>query len=133
MAKAFLDTNVILYAFTDDRRADVATSLMAEGFDLSVQGLNEFANVARRKFGFDWPQIHEALASIRTLARAIHPLALETHADAVTLAQRYGFSIYDALIVAAALRARCEVLYSEDMQDGLVVADRLRIANPFKV
>jgi len=132
MAKVFLDTNVLIYAFSDDARAIVAEALLDRGGDISVQVLNEFANVARRKLGFDWRQIEQALAAIRTLARAIHPIDLETHTDAIALAQRYGFSFYDALIVASALRARCKVLFSEDMQDGLVVGDGLKIANPFK-
>ena len=132
MAKVFLDTNVLIYAFSDDARAIVAEALLDRGGDISVQVLNEFANVARRKLGFDWRQIEQALAAIRTLARAIHPIDLATHTDAIALAQRYGFSFYDALIVASALRARCKVLFSEDMQDGLVVGDGLKIANPFK-
>jgi predicted nucleic acid-binding protein len=48
------------------------------------------------------------------------------------LGERYGFSVYDAMIVAAALREGCTTLYSEDMHDGLLVEDQLRIVNPFK-
>lgn len=73
----------------------------------------------------------EALNAIRTLAHAAHPATLETHEMALKLAERYGFSLYDALIVAAALQARCTILYSEDMQCSLLVEGELRIANPF--
>ncbi|MBN8840652.1 MAG: PIN domain-containing protein [Sphingomonadales bacterium] len=132
MARVFLDTNIIVYAFTDDPRSAAAETLLAAGADLNVQVLNEFTNVARRKLGFDWSQIEEALRAIGTLARKIHPVDLETHAAALGLAQHYGFSFYDALIVSAALKARCDMLYSEDMQDGLVVEGRLRIVNPFR-
>lgn len=132
MAKAFLDTNVIVYAFGDDERAKTAEMLLAQGGDLSVQVLNEFTNVARRKLGFDWKQTRDALAAIQTLARAIHPINLATHNSAITLAQRYGFSFYDSLIVASAMQARSKILYSEDMQDGLEVEGGLRIINPFK-
>ncbi len=131
MPKVFLDSNVIVYAFTDDRRSVVAEGLLASGGDLSVQVLNEFANVARRKLAFDWVQFEDALSAIRALARAIHPLDLEIHSGALIVAQRYGFSFSDALIVSSALRARCDTLYSEDMQDGLVVEGRLQIVNPF--
>jgi predicted nucleic acid-binding protein len=130
--KVFLDSNVVLYAFTDDERSSIAETLLDNGAELSVQVLNEFANVARRKLGFDWKQTEEALSAIATLARAIHPVTLETHSTALTLAQRYGFSFYDALIVASARHARCEILYSEDMQNGLVIEGGLRIVNPFK-
>jgi predicted nucleic acid-binding protein len=131
VAKIFLDTNVVLYAFVDDPRSAVAEALLANGADISVQVLNEFTNVAHRKLQFEWDQVDEALRAIRTLARTIHPVDLETHSGALMLAQRHQFSFYDALIVSSALKARCGVLYSEDMQDGLVVEGDLRILNPF--
>lgn len=132
MGKTFLDTNVIVYAFCADDRSKTAETLLAEGGDISVQVLNEFTNFARRKLGFDWEQTQEALAAIQTLARAIHPITLATHDKAVILSRRYGFSFYDALIVASATQARSKILYSEDMQDGLEVEGELRIINPFK-
>lgn len=132
MAKAFLDTNVVIYAFTEDPRSSVAEALLAAGCDVSVQVLNEFANVARRKLGFDWSEIEAALTAIRTLVRTVHPVDLETHSSALALAQRYRLSFYDALIAASALKGGCEVLHSEDMQDALVIEGRLRIANPFR-
>ena len=61
----------------------------------------------------------------------VHPLTADTHDTGLHLAERYGFSIYDSFIVAAALQANCETLWSEDMQDGLTVENRLRIVNPF--
>ena len=132
MPKIFLDTNVVLCAFLDDSRSAAAERLLADGAEISVQVLNEFTAVARRKLGFDWHQIEEALAAIKTLARAIHPIDLQTHESALALALRHGFSFHDALIVSAALKARCEIVYSEDMQDGLIVEGCLRIVNPFR-
>lgn len=131
--RSFLDTNVLVYAFTQDQRAEIAEQLLGRGCDISVQVLNEFANVARRRLGFDWDQLREALVAIRSLARAVHPIDVETHAEAMVLAERHGFSIYDALIIASALRAGCELLHSEDMQHGLVVRGQLRIDNPFRL
>lgn len=132
MPRAFLDTNILVYAFVEDPRAVVAEALLAQKRDTSVQALNEFANVAQRKLRMNWGEVEEALTLLKTLCGTIHPVTLETHTDALRLAQRYGFSLYDALIVAAALRADCDTLYSEDMQDGLVVEARLTIRNPFK-
>lgn len=131
MGRAFLDTNVIVYAFIEDDRTATAEALLERGGEISVQVLNEFANVARRKLGFAWPQVREALAAIRALARGIHPVDAGTHEAALELAERHGFAFYDALIVAAALKARCDTLYSEDMQHGLAVERRLTIVNPF--
>jgi predicted nucleic acid-binding protein len=129
--RALLDTNVLVYAFTTDPRAAAAQTLLGRGGVTSMQALNEFTNVARRKLGMTWSEVREALAAIRTLCRSILPMDLETHADAVRIAERHGYAIFDALMIAAALRAGCTILYSEDMQDGMRV-DALRIVNPFR-
>lgn len=131
MPKVFLDSNIVLYAFTNDARSAVAESLLVEGPDLSVQVLNEFVNVARKKLGFDWKEIEEALKAIHALVGAIHPIDVESNSTAIVLARRYGFSFYDALIVASARIAQCEILYSEDMQHGQKI-DGLTIRNPFR-
>ena len=132
MTRAFLDSNVVVYAFSDDPRNAVAEDLLDRGCEISAQVLNESANVARRKLGFSWAEIGEAVEAITTLSRAIHPLDLATHREAARLAERYNFAFYDALIVASALRAGCAVLYSEDLQDGLLAEETLRIENPFR-
>lgn len=132
MPGAFLDTNVIVYAFTSDPRAAAAQALLERGCITSVQALNEFANVARRKLGMTWAEVRDALAAIRTVCRTILPVDVETHADALGIAERHGYTIFDALMIAAALRADCTVLYSEDMQDDMTIGGRLRIVDPFR-
>lgn len=127
----FLDSNVLLYAFTADPRAVTARTLLERGAVISVQGLNEFANVARRKLGRTWPEVRDALDSIRDACRTVVPLDVETHADALRIAERYGYGIFDALMISSAVRADCNVLWSEDMHDSHVIDKRLRIANPF--
>ncbi|MES2936970.1 MAG: PIN domain-containing protein [Pseudomonadota bacterium] len=130
-ADAFIDTNVLLYLISADAaKADRAEALLLERPRISVQVLNEFTNVARRKSGLEWNEVEEALEVFKA-ACDVHPLTLETHEQAVRLASRHSFSFYDALIVASALLADCATLWSEDMQDGLLVDDRLRIRNPF--
>ena len=128
----FLDSNVLIYAVTEDPRAAIAQALMTRGCVTSVQALNEFANVARRKLGMDWQEIRNALDSMRTLCRVIAPIDFELHGDALRLAERYGFSFYDALMIASALRLACETFWSEDMQHGMVVDGKLTIQNPFR-
>ena len=128
----FLDSNVLVYAFTADPRAAAAQALLERGCIIGVQGLNEFTNVARRKLGMTWEEVRDALSAIRAVCGTIVPMNVETHTEALRIAQRYGYAIFDALIIAAALRADCDVLWSEDMQDGFVVDQRLRIANPFR-
>ncbi|HEY0797447.1 MAG TPA: PIN domain-containing protein [Acidisarcina sp.] len=99
---------------------------------LSVQVLNEFAAVARRKLKMSWPEIEESLRAIRDLCEPPWPLTVETHELALEIAERYGDHIYDALILSAALAAACNALYSEDMQHDQKI-DSLTIRNPFIV
>ena len=132
MPREFLDSNVLVYAFTSDPRATRAQEFLERGCILGVQGLNEFTNVARRRLGMTWGEVREALAAIRIICRTILPINIDTHTGALRIAERYGYGIFDALMIASALSANCGVLWSEDMQDGIIVDRRLRIANPFR-
>jgi predicted nucleic acid-binding protein len=132
-AKAFLDTNVLVYALAqNDPRKAIAKGLLATGGAISVQVLNEFVSVARRKLNLSWAEIGEALAAIRTLCDEPIAIDLPIHDKAVELARQDGLAFYDALIVAAALAARCEALMTEDLQDGREFENRLRVENPFR-
>jgi predicted nucleic acid-binding protein len=120
--KPFFDTNVILYAFRrDDARGRIAETLLAAGGALSVQVLNEFVAVARRKLDKSWDEVGQALHVIRVFCPEPVPITVEIHQRAVLLAERYKYSIYDALIIAAALDVGATLLYSEDMQDGQMI------------
>lgn len=131
MPGSFFDSNVLLYiASADKAKADRAERLVAEGGTISVQVLNEIANVARRKMTLSWDETRAFLSMVRALL-PVEPLTTALHDTGLAMAERYGFSIYDAMIVAAALQADCETLWSEDMQHGLIVEGRLRIADPF--
>ncbi len=129
--KPFFDTNVLVYAFSHDRRAERARELLQLGGTAGVQCLNEFANVARRKLGMDWPELEASLEEIRRLCRIAVLPALGLHDHGLRLARRYGLSIFDGGMLAAALAADCSLLWSEDLHDGLVVEDRLLVRNPF--
>ena len=127
----FFDTNVVLYLLSaDTAKADRAEELLAIGGTISVQVLNEFSAVASRKLRMSWIEIREVLSQIRAVC-AVEPITFETHERALRIAERYGLSIYDALIVSAALVANCKTLHSEDMQDGQVVERQLTIRNQF--
>jgi len=130
-ADVFFDTNVLLYLLSaDSGKADCAEELLAIGGIVSVQVLNEFTSVALKKLRMPWTEIRDVLAQIRVVCPVVD-LTLATHDRASQVAERYGLSFYDALIVAAALIAGCSTLYSEDMQDGLVIERQLTIRNPF--
>jgi predicted nucleic acid-binding protein len=132
MPGSFFDSNVLLYlASGDQRKADQAEAVVAAGGAISVQVLNELANVARRKMRMSWPETKDFVSTLRGML-TVHPVTIETHAAGLALAERYGFSVYDALIVGAALQAGCETLWSEDMQHGMTLTEGLRIRDPFR-
>jgi predicted nucleic acid-binding protein len=132
MPAGFFDTNVLVYlASSDAAKADRAEATIAAGGAISVQVLNELANVARRKMRMSWTDTHAFLDMLRSLL-TVHPLTLETHETGLALAERYSLSTYDAMIVASAILAGCDTLWSEDMQHGFVLKEGLRIVNPFR-
>ena len=131
MSGSFFDSNTLLYlASPESEKIERIRAMLAEGGIISVQVLNEIARVSRRKFKMSWKATHSLLTTVREFVVVV-PITIEIHQTGLRLAERYGFSIYDAFIVAAALAANCDTLWSEDMQDGMLVDGRLRIANPF--
>jgi predicted nucleic acid-binding protein len=131
-AKRFFDSNILVYAFAaGDSRNALAESLIAEGGVIGVQVLNEFTNVTRRKLRWQWDQIEASLVVITDLLGPVAPLTTAIHAKAVALARDHGLSVYDALIVAAALDSGCELLFSEDLQHGQRF-ETLTVENPFR-
>jgi len=131
-AKVFFDTNVLTYAVAqDDPRSRSAEELLASGGVLSVQILNEFASVARRKILMPWTDVMEALNAFRVLCPSPRPITLEMHEAALKIAEKHGYNVYDALVISAALEAGCTTLYSEDLHDGQTIDGQLTIRNPF--
>ena len=119
-----------LYLLDEVPKADRAEEILANGPRISVQVLNEALVNCRRKAGLDWDETGVFLTGIQTLC-TVEDLTVQTHQVGRALAERYQFSVYDAMIVAAALLSGCTTLWSEDMHDGLLVEDQLRIVNPF--
>ena len=132
MPVSFFDSNILVYlASGDAAKADRAEAAIAGGGSISVQVLNELANVARRKMQMSWDETHAFLNTLRGLL-TVHPLTVETHEAGLRLAERYGLSICDSMIAASALDAGCDTLWSEDMQHGMKLDEGLRIVNPFR-
>ena len=131
MADQFFDTNVLLYLLSADAvKADRVEETLAAGATISVQVLNEFASVALRKLGMQAAEVRDALEPIIAVCDVV-PLTIEIHQRGLQLAERYGFSFYDSLIVAAAIDSGCTALITEDLQNGQVIAGTLTIRNPF--
>lgn len=128
---AFIDTNVVVYLLSADRtKAERAEKVIAAGGVVSVQVLNEFTAVARRKVGLDWADIRDVLTAVRANC-AVAALTAEVHECALDIAEATNLHIYDATIIAAAAANNCKVLYSEDLSHSQTVAG-VRITNPFK-
>jgi predicted nucleic acid-binding protein len=130
----FIDTNVVLYLYSEDepgkKKAADALVRGSERAWISTQILSETANVLRRKFKLDYPDVAAVVAEV-CAACHVYVVSSETVMHALTLGQHYHHSYFDSLILAAALECGCETLVSEDMQNGFVVESRLTIWNPF--
>lgn len=129
--RAFIDTNVLLYLLSaNELKAERAEEIVVGKGIISVQVLNEFASVATRKLGMSGSEIQEILFYIRRIC-PVQAVSIEIHDRGLKVAERYGYAVYDAMIIASALLAGCTTLYSEDMQDGQVIDGELSILNPF--
>ena len=130
-ALEFADTNIVVYAVgKESLRQAIARRIVASGVTVSAQVVNETVNVLVRKQGVSLPVAHEVAESLLDLITIV-PVGEKTIRGAIQIAKRYQFSHWDSLIVAAALQANCQTLYSEDMQHGQMIEGRLTIINPF--
>ncbi len=130
-ARVFFDSSVLIYTLSrSDPRSAVAFELLDHGGVISVQVLNEFANVASKNLRLDWHRIEQILDEIRACLEPPVPVTLSIHELALAIARRYQYTIYDSLLIAAALESGCTTLYSEDMQHGQAIGP-VTILNPF--
>ena len=127
-----VDTKIAVYSLSIDEKADRAVACLKGSAFLSVQVLNEFANVGRRKRGDTWETIAADLADLRDAVPRILPIDDDANRTALRIGERYGLSFYDSLMLAVALTGGARTFYSEDMQDGLVIDGTLRIVDPFR-
>jgi len=128
----FYDTNTLLYLLLpESEKARRLDPFMVRGGVISVQVLNEFTNVARRKRGLDIGQIIPFLTILRSAFEVV-PLTIDAHEAALRVIRRHQISTYDAMIVGSALTWGCRTLLSEDLHPGLVFEGSLTVVNPFR-
>lgn len=131
--KTFLDSNIVIYCYTSTEPEKRAIALdLAEGDEvyISTQVLQETANTLRKKFEKPWEEIGRVLDEISQNFE-VYENSSATIKNAVRIAERYGFSLYDSLILASALQVGCHTVFSEDMQDGQLIDGTLTIRSPF--
>jgi len=131
--KVFIDTNVLIYGYSEDepdKRQRAIDCVRSGEAWISTQVLNETINVLKRKFSLSYSQIRDAVQEI-SKGFPIILVSVNTIEMALNLAERYQYSYFDSLILASALEAGCQILYSEDLQDGQRIENQLTIVNPF--
>jgi len=129
----FVDTNVLIYSYssTEAEKSSKAQALFAEANAIiSTQVLQELVNVLFKKFNTSWNDIRHTLDEVNRNC-AVHVNAQTTAKYACDIAERYNFSFYDSMIISAVIEAGCAILYSEDLNSGQVIDEKLTILNPF--
>ena len=131
--KIFIDTNILLYAYsTEKNKQEIAQSIINTNNNIyiSKQVINETINILIKKFKLN---IKDIINVVKELEKEfiILDFDIQTQLNALKLKQNYNLQFYDALIVSTALKNSCTILYSEDMQDKLVIEKKLKIINPF--
>lgn len=130
----FVDTNILVYCYTNDELQKREKALdVCKNIDtyISTQVLTELSNTLKKKFKLDWKNIENVISEINSGFHIFvnKPSTIE---KACQIADKYDYSFYDSLIIAAALACNCLILYSEDMQNGQIIENSLTIVNPFK-
>lgn len=129
---ATLDTNIAVYALMEDRRTEIAVEVLRRCSFMSVQVLNEYANVMIRKHRKTWTEVANDIADLRETVPAILPVETSANTDALRIAERYRLGFYDSLMLAVALNGGAHTIYSEDMRHDLMIDGTLRIVDPFR-
>ena len=130
----FIDTNVLVYAYLENigEKTEKALGVLDNEFAfISTQVLQEFCNTSSKKFKRSFAEVSSAVAELVSNFY-VYTNTEATIKGALIVAEKYGFSFYDSVIVSASLESGCKILYTEDLQHGQVIEDRLRIINPFK-
>lgn len=136
--KFFIDTNIFIYSFdkSDVKKQTRAKEIISSAFNnyngcISYQVVQEFLNVATQKFESPLT-IHDCNKYIDDVLEPLCEIfsGIELYKDALKIKEGWQFSFYDSLIVAAALKTNCRILYTEDLQNEQRIRD-LMIINPF--
>ena len=129
--RIFFDSNVMIYAYfkQDEKKQHISKQLISQNAIISTQVLQELTNTLHRKMKVDYSIVRLILRECLKNCD-LKTNTFETVFRALDIAEKYGFSFYDSLIVAAALESKCTTLYSEDMQHNQHI-ENLTIKNPF--
>jgi len=134
VVKTFIDTNILIYAFTADEPAkrEMALKYLNDCLPvISTQVVKEFSNVLLKKTSISLQAVQETINEIADVTEVVNE-ELEIIFASFDIYKRYKLSFYDSLIIATAINSKCQILLSEDMQGGQIIDGKLKIINPFK-
>jgi predicted nucleic acid-binding protein len=130
----FIDSNVLVYCYSKTEREKQQKAFYIIDSNpflfISSQVIQEFCNIAHKKLFLQEGDLHNAILEIESVF-SIYNNTVDTVKRANSIKYKYNYSFYDSLILAAALECNCHILFSEDMQEGQVIENKLRIINPF--
>jgi len=132
--KAFLDTNFIIYLYSQDeepKKSIALNVLNTHDCVASIHVMNESSNVWLKKFNLGSAKTKECLDNVELVCDEILPIQRSTIDKTIDIKERYGFSYYDSLMLASALESDCKIIFTEDMNNGQIIDDTLKIVNPF--
>jgi len=131
--KIFLDTNIFVYtqSSVETRKQNISTEII-ESYDChtSTQVLSEVSNVLTKKLNMPIHEVKQIISAINANC-TISVVDYNTVQKALDLKERYAYSYYDSLILAAAIESSCQKIFSEDMSNKQIIEDTLEILNPF--
>ncbi|GAB4219006.1 MAG TPA: PIN domain-containing protein [Spirochaetota bacterium] len=131
--KVFIDTNILIYAFseTEPLKRDTVISLLEfNEIILSTQVINEFIWVLNKKFKIHFTDIKKLITSL-VKNFSIATIDMADIVYAIDIAMKYKFSYWDSLIISSAIKNNCIILYTEDLQNNQVIKNKIKIINPF--
>ena len=134
--RVFLDTNIIIYAYSDDepKKQEIANNILEEyesQMTISTQVINELSNTLFRKFKLSAEAVEAVVLELNDNFPIVD-FNLQTQLKAIKIKERYQLQFYDSMILATALENGCDIIYSEDMQNGQIIEKQLTIINPFE-
>jgi predicted nucleic acid-binding protein len=131
--RVFIDTNILIYFISDDLKKKIkAKEILFSECEpvLSSQVINEFVNACLIKNLLKLDRVISLSAKFMD-ALEFALIKEATIKKALQIQKAHNYSYWDCLIIASALENNCSTLYTEDMQDGHVIENRLKIVNPF--
>ena len=129
----FIDTNILIYGYSQDepdKQQKAINCIQSDNIWISTQVINETINVLKRKFSLEYSQINTVIQEMKEKFN-IAIVSVNTIETALNIGERYQYSYFDSLIIASALEVNCEIIYTEDLQDGQKIENKLTIINPF--